>query len=80
MQIKLNRNKSLHRKPNENNFNRNTSTTNLLHISRYIKYCKGLKGNLYKEYLQGFSKYSLSVTFLTGTNKRFPQCISTKMT
>ena len=50
MPIKLNRNKSLHRILNENNFNRNTSTTNLLHFSRYIKYCKSLKRNLYKEY------------------------------
>ena len=77
MQIKP-QNKSLSRKPNESNFNRNTSTTNLLHYSRYIKYCKSLKRDLYKEYLQGLSEYSLSVTFHTGTNQRFPQCISQK--
>ena len=70
--------KSLGRKPNESNFNRNTSTTNLLHYSRYIKYCKSLKRDLYKEYLQGLSEYSLSVTFHTGTNQRLPQCISQK--
>ena len=70
------RNKYLHRKPNESNFNRNTSTTNLLHYSRYIKYCKSLKRDLYKQYLQELSEYSLSVTFHTGTKQRFPQCIS----
>ena len=47
MQIKP-QNKSLSRKPNESNFNRNTSPTNLLHYSRYIKYCKSLKRDLYK--------------------------------
>ena len=77
MQIKP-QNKSLSRKPNESNFNRNTSTTNLLHYSRYIKYCKSLKRDLYKEYLQGLSEYSVSY-FHTGTNQRFPQCISQKM-
>ena len=60
MQIKPQK-KSLGRKPNESNFNRNTSTTNLLHYSRYIK---------------GFSEYSLSVNFHTRTKQRFPQCIS----
>ena len=42
MQIKP-QNKSLPRKPNDINFNRNTSTTNLLHYSRYINYSKSLK-------------------------------------
>ena len=55
MQIKL-QNKSLSRKPNESNFNRNTSTTSLLYYSRYIKYCKSLKRDLYKEYLQELSE------------------------
>ena len=77
MQIKP-QNISLSRKPNESDFNRNKSTTNLLHYSRYMNYCKSLKRDLYKKYLQGLSEYSLSVTFHTGTNQRFPQCISQK--
>ena len=63
-------NRRLPRKPNDSNFNRNTSTTSLLHYSRYINYCKSLKRDLYKEYLQGLSEYSLSVTFCTGTNQK----------
>ena len=79
MQIKP-QNKSLSTKPNESNFNRNTSPTNLLHYSRYIKYCKSLKRDLYKEYLQELSEYSLSVTFYTGTNQQNSSMHSSKMT